>query len=777
MSRRPLAFQLTLLVIATALPLMLAALLMYDRLVASQRENIRQSLLVSAETLASLVENEIDTHAAIAATLAQSRSLLRGDLADFRLQAIEALRFVPGAWLVVSTPDGQIVVNTLVPPGSALPKRAAPDVMMRAFSERRRQVGDLVFGPIGQKWTAFVEVPVFQDGAPLYSIAITLSPERFLGLMTKQFDHGEVVGVIDRNKNFVARIPDHETRIGKPASEGWRASIAQSPEGWSESKTLEGEASLTAYAPTRDGWTAGVALLESQISRPLDAILWWSTLVAGALILLSLFLAVAIGRRANQGMTVLAETAHAVGEGRPVAAPSMPFAEATTIAAALAGASAELARRGEVIARNQSELETTVAERTGELVAEIARRERSESTLRQTQKMESIGQLTGGIAHDFNNMLTIIMGNLEIIQRRLKSLDNAAILNRPVEAALYGARNAAKLTHRLLAFGRQQPLAPSSVNLNTLVADLADFLERTVGEHIEVETVSAAGQWTAFADANQLENCLINLVVNARDAMPGGGKLTIETGNAFLDDAYVARFGDLAVGQYAMLSVSDTGIGMDAQTLEKVFEPFYTTKESGKGTGLGLAMVHGFVRQSGGHVRLYSEVGQGTTVKIYLPRYIDQASLTASPRTEGPGLPLAGGARAGETILLVEDDSGVREYAIGALEDLGYQVLAASDGAEALGLLGDTTRVDLLFTDVVLGGAMTGKELADRILGLRPSLPVLFTTGYTRNAIVHQGRLDAGVNLLNKPYTLRDLADKVRRVIDQAATRSPTTAA
>jgi signal transduction histidine kinase len=245
--------------------------------------------------------------------------------------------------------------------------------------------------------------------------------------------------------------------------------------------------------------------------------------------------------------------------------------------------------------------------------------------------MESIGQLTGGIAHDFNNMLTIIMGNLDTLQRRLKSIDNSAILNRPIEAALQGARNAAKLTHRLLAFSRQQALEPVSLGLNTVVASLADMLARTVGEIVKVEVVAGAGLWPVFADLNQVENSLINLAINSRDAMIDGGKLTIETANAFLDEAYVAQFGDLKAGQYVMLSVSDTGTGIPRETLDRVFEPFFTTKDHGKGTGLGLAMVYGFVKQSQGHIRIYSELQQGTTVKIYFPRHIE-AALAGHPR-------------------------------------------------------------------------------------------------------------------------------------------------
>ena len=411
-----------------------------------------------------------------------------------------------------------------------------------------------------------------------------------------------------------------------------------------------------------------------------------------------------------------------------------------------------------------------------QLQDEAKRREAAEASLRQAQKMEAIGQLTGGIAHDFNNLLTVILGNLDTIRRRLVNIDAGATapLMRPLEAALQGTKSAAKLTHRLLAFSRQQALDPAPLDLNKLLSGLSDLLSRTVGSPATLETVLMAGLWLTFADANQFENALINLAINARDAMPNGGKITIETANAYLDEAYAAKFGDVRPGQYVVLSVSDTGCGIAPEILERVFEPFFTTKQPGSGTGLGLSMVHGFVKQSGGHIRIYSEVGQGTTVKIYLPRYVQATALAAAPAAVEPQLRPLVHAKASETVLVVEDNAGVLEFAVSVLEDLGYRVLSARNGPEALGLLKSEASIDLLFTDVVLPEGMTGRQLADAALSLRPKLPVLFTTGYSRNAIVHQGRLDANVNLLSKPYTQVELAETVRALLDncaQAATR------
>jgi len=413
--------------------------------------------------------------------------------------------------------------------------------------------------------------------------------------------------------------------------------------------------------------------------------------------------------------------------------------------------------------------------RTKELEAESKLRQDAEDTLRQAHKMEAVGQLTGGIAHDFNNLLTIVIGNLDSIRRRIAAAANpghaqslADKLAKPLDAAMQGARSAAQLTQRLLAFSRRQALEPARVDMNRLITGMLDLLRRTLGEEIKIETIFAAGLWPVHADPHQLENALLNLALNARDAMPNGGCLTIETANTYLDEAYVRRFGDVAAGQYAVLCVTDTGIGIPKEVLDRVFEPFFTTKRHGEGSGLGLAMVHGFVKQSDGHIRIYSEEGQGTTVKIYLPR-MHEAEVAAVPAGKPESeLDVVPRAKSGEVILLVEDSDGVRTYAKDALESLGYWVIEAANAEHALQLASKKPRIDLLFTDVVLPGA-SGRELATRILELYPHLPVLYTTGYTRNAIVHQGRLDPQIHLLNKPYTQQDIARKVRELLDAVA--------
>jgi signal transduction histidine kinase/DNA-binding response OmpR family regulator len=392
------------------------------------------------------------------------------------------------------------------------------------------------------------------------------------------------------------------------------------------------------------------------------------------------------------------------------------------------------------------------------IATEVAERLHAEDALRQAQKMEAVGQLTGGVAHDFNNLLTVIIGGLDTVRRRGPQ-DNPRV-TRALDLATQSAQRAATLTARLLAFSRRQPLDPKPLDLNLVVRDSTELLHRTLGETIELETVLGARLWPVEIDQNQLESAILNLAVNARDAMEGAGRLTIETANTMLDESYTAIDAEVVPGQYAVVSVSDTGSGMDKHTLSRVFEPFYTTKAVGKGTGLGLSMVYGFVKQSSGHITIYSEPGQGTTVRLYFPRYRGDLPQAAAPERLAP----PGGLK-DEIILVVEDNEDVRSYSVMMLNELGYGVLEAADADAALVLLRRPGRIDLLFTDVVLPGR-TGRELATEALTLRPELHVLFTTGYSRNAIIHHGRLDAGVQLLTKPFTYDQLAQRVRDVLD-----------
>lgn len=399
---------------------------------------------------------------------------------------------------------------------------------------------------------------------------------------------------------------------------------------------------------------------------------------------------------------------------------------------------------------------------------DITERMQSQRSLRETQeqlavsqKMDAVGQLSGGIAHDFNNLLMVVIGNLETVQRHGRESNNPN-LQRASANAMRGAQRAASLTQQLLAFSRRQALSPKPLDINRFLVGSAEFLNRSLGETIEIETAGAAGLWAVEVDTNQLEVALLNLAINARDAMPGGGKLTIEASNTILDREYCQSNPEITPGQYVMISISDSGTGMSKDVLTRAFEPFFTTKELGHGTGLGLSQVYGFVKQSAGHIRIYSEVNQGTTIKIYLPRFFgtDEAGQLVDEE-------LLGQSENGETILIVEDDDDVRAYLTDLVRSLGYGVSAAANAKLALDLLGQqNNRFSLLLTDVVMP-EMNGRELAIDASKLRPDLKVLYMTGYSRNAVTHHGRLDPHLDVLQKPISQNELASRIREALDR----------
>ena len=393
-----------------------------------------------------------------------------------------------------------------------------------------------------------------------------------------------------------------------------------------------------------------------------------------------------------------------------------------------------------------------------ERLREQARLREAEEALRQAQKMEAVGQLTGGLAHDFNNLLSGISGSFEMIGTRL-SQGRGHDVDRYLSAGQGAARRAAALTHRLLAFSRRQTLSPKPVVINRLMAELVDLVRRTVGPSIVVETVAAGGLWPTLVDANQLENAILNLCINARDAMPDGGRITIETGNKWLDRRSASERG-LEPGQYVTVCVSDNGVGMDKATQERVFDPFFTTKPIGQGTGLGLSMVYGFARQSHGHVRIYSEVGQGTMVCIYLPRHFGEEEIETTEEVSHFLQPSAG-----ETVLVVDDEPTIRMLIIDALSELGYACAEAADGPAGLKILQSGARIDLLITDVGLPGGLNGRQVADAARALRPGLKVLFITGYAENAVLNHGHIEPGMEVLTKPFAVAELAGRVDRML------------
>jgi PAS domain S-box-containing protein len=387
---------------------------------------------------------------------------------------------------------------------------------------------------------------------------------------------------------------------------------------------------------------------------------------------------------------------------------------------------------------------------------DLTEKQNADDQIRQAQKMDAVGQLTGGVAHDFNNILTVITGTIGILEEAVADRPDLVAVARLIDEA---AERGANLTRHLLAFARKQPLQPTEVDVNRLALEAAKLLHPTLGEHIEITPMLADDAWTAMVDPNQLTTAILNLALNARDAMPNGGKLALETRNVYLDDSYAGMHSEVTVGNYVMVAVSDSGTGIPAALLEKVFDPFFTTKEVGKGTGLGLSMVFGFVKQSGGHIKIYSEEGHGTSVKIYLPRATGLAQTAAEAKLSSS---IEGG---NEAILVVEDDAMVRRYVMTQIESLGYTTYEAANAAEALAVIDTSATVDLLFTDVIMPGAMNGRQLVDEALKRRAALKILYTSGYTENAIVHHGRLDSGVLLLAKPYRKAELARMIRMAL------------
>ncbi|WP_439595444.1 ATP-binding protein [Falsiroseomonas sp.] len=765
---------------ALALPILVFVATLSNSFATAQRERLEDEALNTARAVALAVDRELTGIAATLNLLALSPQLVQGNLPGFHAQAVE-LRQRLGMATVLRDAGGQQRLNAWLAPGEPLP--ANSPLPPPAPGRNHLVVTDLFRGVLNPAPMFAVElpagVPVQGEPAGLF-LSLSAPADRIRQVLEdRQAPEGWTLAVIDGQGRILARNNRHEDFVGQMATDDLRRHAI----GWEGSWrgfTADGTPVLGSYAKVAlADWRVAVGVPLARLNQPLNRALLLLGGVGAGLATLSLLLALVLGRRIANPLRHLAAQAAALGRGEAVAAVPSGIREVSETAAALAEAARTIRGREEELRRLNEALEQRVAERTrdlaetnAQLVTAARGRDRAEAQLRQSQKMEAVGRLTGGVAHDFNNLLTVVIGNLALARRRLGELEGQGDptarqaletrIGRGIENALEGANRAATLTQRLLAFSRQQPLAPEAVDANRLVAGMSDLLRRTLGEDVEIETVLSGGLWRAHADPNQLESSLLNLAVNARDAMPGGGKLTIETANAHLDESYAAGREDVEAGQYVLICVSDTGSGMAPEVVSRAFEPFFTTKPVGQGTGLGLSQVYGFARQSGGHAAIYSEPGQGTTVKLYLPRLREaEQPPPAAQRPQAAEPHLAPGA----TVLVVEDEEMVRDFAVAALAEAGCRPIAAADGPSALALLEAHPEVTLLFTDVVLAGGMNGRELAAAALARRPRLLVLFTTGYTRNAIIHHGRLDEGVNFLGKPYTAAALVERIGRLL------------
>ena len=755
----PVRVLLLLMVGFAALPPLVFALVVLLHYSNSQRERAENGLIESAKGVARAIDAEFTTAAAILNVLRNSTLLEPDTLTAFAGQ-LERTTIETGRGFALIDPARGPVFSTVQSPRLALSHSGLSKAVM-ALKDNDIYVSDVGRDAGTQEAFAFVAVPIYRAHALKWIMATFFYSGDFASVIEEPgVPEDWIVSIVDSTGTHIRRSHLNERFAGKPLVPVLIQHMAAGGTGTLRTTSHEGIPliSTVAYAP-KSGWAAAIGLPVAKLEAPLMSSLRTLSAIGFVMAAAALTLALFVGRVLDWNLHQLRDASRMLDRGRIVAEQPSSIREVEDVFTAMAQVSLNLANRTRALDELTNSLEMQVNERTAELVAEMGRRQESEAQLRQLQRIEAIGKLTGGIAHDFNNMLAVIISSLELLQRHLERGDGD--VQRFIDSASHGADSAARLTQRLLAFSRQQALRPESVDCNKLIAGMSEILRRTIPEDIEIDTIFDSGLWRTYIDIAGLENAMVNLVVNARDAMPQGGKLTIETNNTHLDESYSAEHLEVTAGQYVMVAVTDTGVGISADILDNVFEPFVTTKRTGQGTGLGLSQVHGFIKQSGGHIKIYSERGEGTTVRLYLPRLMKNIDAPGVQPWRAATIPRA---RDGELVLVAEDDAGVRQGTVGMLEELGYATLEAGSGEEALDILDSNPQVALLITDVVMPG-MNGRQLADEAVKRRPDLRVLFSTGYTRNAIVHHGTLDPDVEVLAKPYTLETLARKVAELL------------
>jgi signal transduction histidine kinase/ActR/RegA family two-component response regulator len=739
-----------LLVIGSVVPLLAFILgLQYLQYRATFAQAGEQALEL-ARSMSLAVEEELAIRTSALEVLTHSIALQNGDLATFWTQADAVVgQQFPGSNIILLREDGQQLLNTILPPGAPLPVRRNLDSLQRMFATGAPAISNLVAGTLGpggapgSRPVVTIDVPVKRpDGTIAYALSMNPRLEAFAELIGRQqIPQGWVITIYDAQGTFVGRTLNPEKFVGTLASAGQRQLLLPQHEGVYEGKTREGVPILAAFSHTEpSGWIVSILIPRSQLNGPALAVAA-RTLAAGvAMLFVGFVLALLLARQILGPIASLRRLATAADRTALLEPAPTGLREADEVAQAL---------RAAEINRRQSE--------DDERRAREALRQ-SEEKLQQAQKLDAIGSLTGGMAHDFNNLLGVVIGNLDLARPLVKPIGPAdELVGEAIDAALKGA----ELTRRLLAFARRQPLQPQTVELNNVVGGIINLLRRTLGENIEISLDLAADIWPVVVDPAQLEASLTNLATNARDAMSKGGRLMISTANRHLDADYAGAYPDVTPGDFAMIEVSDTGAGMEPAVMAQIFEPFYTTKERGQGTGLGLSMVFGFMKQSGGHINVYSEPGSGTTFRLYLPRTARDAE---APKAAAIASMPKGG---GETVLVVEDNTALRRVVVRQLEGLGYQVIEADTAASGLAVL-ESREVDIVFSDIVMPGGMDGFELARTVIDRWPATRVVLTSGFPEPQL--NGNLGSrvlSVRLLSKPYRKEDLADALHEALQK----------
>jgi signal transduction histidine kinase len=775
--RRGVSTRAYLLAIVAALvgPGLVFTSLLFYRYASSERTAYEQRAMTIAQQVMNAIDRDLTGLRTTLQTLSTSARLAAGDYQGFHGQSL-AVKSFTGADLVLRDVDGQGRVDTRVPQDRPL-GRMSMAVDSLVLAQHQPVVSDVLAETSGPYFALMIALP--SSGPARQFLDVRAPTARIAEIIRKDLPQGWVIGVADSQGNYLARSDRHEEFSGKPGLPEFTRQLTGSGGTFLSSNPF-GDEILVGYAASSvSDWKVAASIPRNAVEAPLRLDLTLLVAFGAATLLASGGLVYWLW---GQFATPLAKLTAA---GRLIGTPDARFdlrssiEEIDSLERAMASASKDLVERDAARAVSEAalqeselrlrivneSLEARVAERTGDLLAmnealrkEMEARAAAETQLRQVQKMEAIGQLSGGIAHDFNNMLAIILGGLNLAKSRLDRGDTD--VGRFIDAAVQGAQRAASLTSRLLAFARQQPLDPDPLDANKLVLTMAELLHRALGEDVRLETVLAPGLWQVHVDAGQLENAVLNLAVNARDAMPDGGSLRIETANLRVERASPEHPG-VAPGDHVVVSVADTGAGMAPDVLAKAFDPFFTTKEVGRGTGLGLSQVYGFVRQSGGTVRIQSQEGSGTTVCIYLPKHVSAVAPVPVEAVKSAS-PLG---RPGETILVVEDEADVRRLTVETLGELNYTVREADRAVAALELLAQHDDTTLLLTDVVMPD-MNGRKLAEEARRRRPALKILFMSGFTPDAVVHAGMLEPDVNLLQKPFSMEQLAWKLRQMLD-----------